>query len=132
VKGNCLKERGKGKHGSWRGPRSYPSFGISWESLICKFIERQMVEDSLNSRLQKNWKPIIDYNPEFHIMACGWLRLLFRIEEDARIFLSRSWFWGTSFFSLKPWHAFFDLRAEFCTQIPIWVKYSGLPLEFQI
>jgi len=57
--------------------------------------------------MQLVWVPVIGYGPpSLLILSKGWIGFTFRSDWEAVTILKGSWFWGTSFLLIPPWHFF--------------------------
>lgn len=76
------------------------------------------------------WNPILRYSPKASMLLNNWFSIHFMKEEDISKIIQRTWVRDKSFMHLVPWYLGFNLIMEALKRKVIWVKLSGLPLEF--
>ncbi|XP_059073640.1 uncharacterized protein LOC131874332 [Cryptomeria japonica] len=70
---------------------------------------------------------------EITTMSKGALSLAFSCKEDmSRVLCDGPWLIGKSTLALKKWAPKMDLNESCFVQAPVWVRLSGLPLEFWV
>jgi hypothetical protein len=80
--------------------------------------------------MERHWGIGLGYTPKAHLLARGWLIFIFRSKEDVVLVLKEVWFMDRSYMSIKPWNPLFDAKEESMSTTPVWIKLSGLPMEF--
>ncbi|XP_057816789.2 uncharacterized protein LOC131030121 [Cryptomeria japonica] len=66
-------------------------------------------------------------------MSKGGLSMTFSCKEDmSRVLCGGPWLISKSTLTLQKWSPKMDLNESFFVQAPVWVRLSGLPLEFWV
>jgi hypothetical protein len=95
-------------------------------AIINKYLGR-MVDKTV---MEKEWTPLLGYNPIWYLLTRGWIGVIFKSNTDADIILVGQWYWDHHLFFSKSWHPLFDVKEECIFSFPIWIKLPNLGLEF--
>ena len=60
---------------------------LSSKIFVGNFLDHKMNLGSLSKWIQLVWKPLLGYGPNFPLWVKGWIKPIFRIDEDASMVL---------------------------------------------
>jgi hypothetical protein len=84
----------------------------------------------LRSWVDNTWGANITRPPSIRLLAKGWFAFLFSAREDVSWVLSKIWSMVGTPIVLKRWTPNFDAKRERVDVVPIWVRLSGLPMQY--
>jgi hypothetical protein len=85
---------------------------------------------SLRSWVANTWGANIMRPPSIRVLAKGWFAFLFSATEDVSWVLLKIWSMVGTPIVLKRWTPNFDAKQERVDVVPIWVRLSGLPMQY--
>ena len=98
-------------------------------ALIVKVYGRAVGLNFLQARLLSLWKPagrldVVDLEHGFFLIRLS-------LKEDVETVLKKGpWFLGDHFLSVRPWEPDFKPESAKVSSIAVWVRLSGLPIEY--
>ena len=94
-----------------------------------KVYSRAVGLNFLQAKLLAMWKPVrrLDVVDLEH----GFFFIRLSLKEDVENVLKKGpWFIGDHFLSLRPWESDFKPDSASVSSIAIWIRLSGLPIEY--
>lgn len=98
--------------------------------LVGRIRGRKYTVERLRLWTEEIWGSLLKDLPIIHVLARGWFALRFHQEEYTDWILSRFWNIEMAPVLLKRWDPLFDPEREQLGAVPIWVRLSGLPLQY--
>uniref|UniRef100_A0A7N2KY10 DUF4283 domain-containing protein n=1 Tax=Quercus lobata TaxID=97700 RepID=A0A7N2KY10_QUELO len=98
-------------------------------ALIVKVYGRNVGLNFFQARLLSLWKPagrldVVD-------LEHGFFLIRFSLKEDVENVLKKGpWFLGDHFLSVRPWEPDFKPESAKVSSIAVWIRLSGLPIEY--
>lgn len=89
-----------------------------------------MTKSDMQDWVKKQWYHILQYNPKVSLLMSGWFVIHFLHHNDVEHIRKSPWVSGRSFLKLHRWYVGFNPLSETSRNRYIWVKFSGLSLEF--
>jgi hypothetical protein len=86
--------------------------------------------DFLKEWVNTNWIRDVSKMPLIRLLARGWFAFIFSSREDVNWVLLKVWSMAGMPIVLKRWTPTFDAKKERVDEEPIWVRLSGLPMQF--
>lgn len=98
-------------------------------SLVGKFIGPRPNIDLVRVFTKNKWE--LKGHVEVIAMAKGFMTFEFSFSKDySRILCASNWSLGRSTLILQKWTSNLDLNNDFLSQDSVWIRLSGLPLEY--
>ena len=94
-----------------------------------KVYSRAVGLNFLQARLLSLWKParhldVVD-------LEHGFFLIRFSLKKDVENVLKKGpWFIGDHFLSVRPWEPYFKPESAKVSSIAVWIRLSGLPIEY--
>jgi hypothetical protein len=84
----------------------------------------------LRSWVDNTWGSNISLPPSICLLAKGWFSFVFSASTDVFWVLSKTWSMVGTPIVLKRWTPNFDAKWERVDVVPVWVRLSGLPMQY--
>jgi len=84
----------------------------------------------LHSWVDKSWGTKLSSFPSIWLLAMGWFSFVFKASSDLDWVLSKNWTIAGTPIVLKCWTPIFDAIRERVDVVPVWVRLSGLPMQY--
>ncbi|KAL7200191.1 hypothetical protein ACSBR1_032168 [Camellia fascicularis] len=107
-----------------------PSVFPIWEScLVGYFIDRSLSFTCIKNNAFNMWKNL--GLEEVRMNEEGFIFFIFdHIDSCKKVIDGGPWYVGGILLILKQWHRMMKLTKEALTEIPVWVKFYNVPMEF--
>jgi hypothetical protein len=103
---------------------------LSERAVVGRFRGKKLGMAYLKRWVHNYWLPEISKMPHIRLLTRGWLTFVLSSTADVDWVLKKVWSIAATLTLLKCWTPTFDAKREWVDEEPIWVRLSGLPMQY--